>query len=62
MKSSESLLKAIDAIVYGDAFNCAVSFEEVHEYSRIRAEESDLRVLLQKLVSVKLIEQCTVFP
>ncbi len=57
MKSSESLLKAIDAIVYGDAFNCAVSFEEVHEYSRIRAEESDLRELLQKLVSVKLIEQ-----
>lgn len=48
MSSSEKLLDAVDAVVYGDLFDCAVTFEEIWRFSRVGISRDELRALLEE--------------
>jgi predicted nucleotidyltransferase len=44
----EEDLDLIDAVIYGDAFDCAVTFDEIWRYSRIPTTRAQLRDRLQQ--------------
>lgn len=57
MTQAERDLDLIDAVVYGDMFDCAVTFEELHRYSRVAASPADLRKRLADPVLSRIIEE-----
>ena len=42
MTRAQDHLGLIDAIVYGDVFDCAITFEELHRYSLVRVSPEEL--------------------
>jgi len=53
--SAEEDLELIDAIIYGDAFDCAVTFDEIWRYSRVRATRAQMLECLGRLTLRNLI-------
>jgi predicted nucleotidyltransferase len=47
--SFEDDLELIDAVTYGDAFDCAVAFDEVWRYSRVKISRARLRERVRQL-------------
>lgn len=46
--ATDERLDLLDALVYGDAFDCAVTFDELWRYSRVRVGREALRRLLDE--------------
>jgi len=53
--SSIGDIDLIDAIIYGDAFDCAVTFDEIRRYSRVGVKPAELGERLARLVLQNLI-------
>lgn len=58
MSGVDERLDLIDAVIYGDAFDCAVTLEEAWRYSRARGTPEDLRArfgepVLRQVIAVR---------
>lgn len=55
MNGGDERLDVLDAIVYGDSFDCAVTFDEVWRYARVPIDRETLRLRLREDAALRRV-------
>ena len=46
MTTTSTIIQAFDALLYADAFDCALTMDEIHRYSRLKTDQTQLGSLI----------------